>query len=161
VPPIERKKFATLREIARMLVLSQDVAESLRQAIQTWTALSMSKTNLGQDADYRDKEDSTKAETKQLRSSIARFIRKILKALRHRRGASQSAEDRMQKRALCSAPARMQKRSARKRHRSRTMRSSIWRRRAALWRSNWQGRAGPDQTGNALAGLKELQGRSS
>jgi len=136
----EKKVRDQLREIARMLVLSQDVAESLRQAIQDLDrAIDEQKQTSAKTRTIENKEDSTKAETKQAEVvDSTDLIRKDMKALRPSpRSISRAPKIACRKRALCSAPARMQKRSARKRHRSRTMRSSICAGAPLLWRSNW------------------------
>src|SRR4051812_21761063 len=95
----EKKVRDQLREIARLLTLSQDTAEALRQAIQDLDrAIDEQKQTMAKTRAIENKEDSTKTETKQAEVVDGTdLIRKDIESLAPVAAEHlKNAEDRMQ-----------------------------------------------------------------
>src|SRR5205085_5442291 len=95
----EKKARDQLREVARLLTLSQDVAEALRQAIQDLDrAIDDQKATVAKTRAIENKDDSTKAETKQAEVvDSTDLIRKDIESLAPVAAEQlKNAEDRMQ-----------------------------------------------------------------
>src|SRR5438874_10241031 len=157
----EKKARDQLREVARLLTLSQDVAEALRQAIQDLDrAMDEQKQTLAKTRTVENKDDSTKAETKQAEVvDSTDLIRKDIESLAPVAAEQlKNAEDRMQEaRTVLRSRDDLKKKRENAPPRQEDALTSMAQARRALEEQLAKAEEEAIKPENALAGLKELQ----
>src|SRR5882762_2063317 len=157
----EKKARDQLREVARLLTLSQDVAEALRQAIQDLDrAMDQQKQTLAKSRAVENKDDSAKAETKQAEVvDSTDLIRKDIESLAPVAAEQlKNAEDRMQEaRTVLRSHDDLKKKRENAPPRQEDALTSMAQARRALEEQLAKAEQEATKPENALAGLKELQ----
>ncbi len=157
----EKKVRDQLRDVARMLMLSQDKAEALRQAIQDLDrAIDEQKQTLAKTRTVENKDDSTKAETKQAEVvDSTDLIRKDIESLAPVAAEQlKSAEDRMQEaRTVLRSSEEVKKKREKAPPKQEDALTSMTQARRDLEEQLAKAEEEETKPENALAGLKELQ----